>query len=90
MLLLCLFCSSGLLLTFLFLFKWALFSFIGSLIKKIAHTLKKYLFILRERASERASEHELEGRRERERESQADYALNVEPDVGLDLMTLRS
>lgn len=27
---------------------------------------------------------------ERETESQADYALGAEPDVGLDLMTLRS
>ena len=32
----------------------------------------------------------MEGQRERERESEADFILSAEPNVGLDLMTLRS
>lgn len=32
----------------------------------------------------------LERKRVRERESQADFPLSVEPDMGLDFMTLRS
>ena len=35
-------------------------------------------------------EHKQEGQREKERESQADSTLSMEPDVGLDLTTLRS
>jgi len=35
-------------------------------------------------------EHEWEGQREREREFQADSMLSMEPDMGLDLTTLRS
>ena len=46
-----------------------------------------YLFLQRER--ERESEWE-EGRTDRVIESQADSSQSGEPDVGLDLMTLRS
>ena len=52
-----------------------------------ATLFKKYLFILRE--SEREHVHKWEGQREKEGESQADSALRTEPNVGLDLMTLR-
>ena len=48
--------------------------------------LKKiYLFIL-----DTEREHSQEGQTQRERESQADPVLSVEPNLGLDLMTLRS
>ena len=43
--------------------------------------LKKYLFVL---------EHEWEGQREREREPQAASTLNAGPNMGLDLMILKS
>ena len=44
---------------------------------------KVYLFEEREHVQE----HEWEEQRERERESQADSALSMEPNVGLDLRT---
>ena len=52
-------------------------------------------FILREREKERKHiPDELrgdgDGQREKERESQADAPLSLEPDAGLDLLTLRS
>ena len=50
----------------------------------------KILFIQKER--EREHEQVVGGQRERERERkpQADFALNEEPNLGLDLMTLSS
>ena len=53
----------------------------------------KYLFKRkreRERERESAHENEVKGQRERERESGADFLLSTDPDVGLNLMTLRS
>ena len=53
----------------------------------VAITALKKLFILQREKRER---HEWEGQREKERESQADFALSVESNAGLNLMTLRS
>ena len=38
----------------------------------------------------REREHKRERQRERERESEADSMLSTEPDIGLNVMTLRS
>jgi len=61
-------------------------------VQEIKERQAYYLFIWeRERERERTRVHELgEAEGEGERESQADSTLSAEPDVGLDLMTLRS
>ena len=43
-----------------------------------------------QREKKREREKEQEGQKERERKSQAEFDLTTEPDVGLNIMTLRS
>ena len=61
---------------------WWLFFYINDFINLfIIYLLKRFIW---------ERDHEQEGQREREREIQADSMLSAEPDMGLDLKTLRS
>ena len=60
------------------------------LFRSFAYFFKKTYLFEREKGERERARKEGEGRRERERESQADSPLNMEPDTGLDLTTLRS
>ena len=52
--------------------------------------LKNIYLFFRERERDRERENGGQGQRERERETQADSMLSVKPDIGHDLLTLRS